>query len=389
MEQSVQEQPKQAASFSFNRAPGEFLSFLRGVNERTITLTAIVVAVAWVPPAALSALRGGAALLSFLTDYATQSRFLIILPVLILASPNVHERLCLVAHHLEIFIPQNQLARFQTNWASFERLRDSRVALAIILLVTYGAVLGLAENLGPESSAVLPWWRYGGGGFRWASLAGTWAVFISYPILIYFTLLWLWRQLLWTRFMRSTARLDLRLIAAHPDGLGGIGLIESAFRGQRPFSFCMGAAVAGAVANRVLHHGEALTSFGYDAAFLVGAVLLVCVAPYFVFTPKLMQMRRRGMLSYGEFACFVGEQFEKKWLKQPGAFNQDVITASDFSATNNLYGIVRNIDDIRMVPVGRFDFYVVLVVAFVPAIPVLIGSIPFDVIVRGAVKLLF
>jgi hypothetical protein len=389
MEQSVQEQPKQAASFSFNSAPGKFLSFLHGVNERTVTLTAVTIAVAWVPAAVLSAFRGGAALLSFFTDYATQSRFLIILPVLILAAPNVNKRLCLVAHHFETFIPQTQLARFHTNWASFERLRDSRITQAIILLVTYGTIVWLSEHVGPESSAVLPWWKEGGGGFRWASLAGTWVMFISYPILIYFTLLWLWRQLLWTRFMRSTARLDLRLIAAHPDGLGGIGLIESAFRGQRPFSFCLGTGLAGGVANRVLRHGEALSSFGYDAAFLVGAVLLVCVAPYFVFTPKLMQMRRRGLLRYGEFACFVGEQFEKKWLKQPGAFNQDVITASDFSATNNLYGIVRNIDDIRMVPVGRFDFYAVLVVAFVPAIPVVLGSIPFDVLAHGAIKMLF
>jgi hypothetical protein len=315
MKQTLREHSDRAAALSSLWRP---LDFLHSANERALTFAGFAVAAAWVPPAVLSALRGGAPLVSFLTDYATESRFLIILPVLILAAPNVNKRLCLVAHHLEPFIPQTQLARFQTNWASFERLRDSRIARAMIVLLTYGAIVWLAEHVGPESSAVLPWWKDGGGGFRWASLAGTWVVFISYPILIYFTLLWLWRQLLWTRFMRSTARLDLRLIAAHPDGLGGMGLIESAFRGQRPFSFCLGAGLAGAVANRVLHHGEALTSFGFDAAFLVGAVLLVCVAPYFVFTPKLMQMRRSGMLSYGEFACFVGEQFEKKWLKQPG-----------------------------------------------------------------------
>ena len=47
--------------------------------------TAAAVAVAWVPLAVLSAFRGGITFRSFLTDYATQSRFLIVIPVLILA----------------------------------------------------------------------------------------------------------------------------------------------------------------------------------------------------------------------------------------------------------------------------------------------------------------
>ena len=51
----------------------------------------MAVAVAWVPLALLSALRGGGSFQSFLTDYATQSRFLIIIPVLILSAPALHE----------------------------------------------------------------------------------------------------------------------------------------------------------------------------------------------------------------------------------------------------------------------------------------------------------
>jgi hypothetical protein len=51
-------------------------------------------------------------------------------------------------------------------------------------------------------------------------------------------------------------------------------------------------------------------NFGDVAIVLVGAVLLVCIVPYFVFTPVLLQIRRRGQLRYGAFARAMGEQFE-------------------------------------------------------------------------------
>src|SRR3954469_7491880 len=78
-----------------------FIDLFRAASSRTLIRTSIAVAAAWVPPAALSAVRGGDSSLSFPTDYATQSRFLIILPVLILAESPLRQRLALVAHHFE------------------------------------------------------------------------------------------------------------------------------------------------------------------------------------------------------------------------------------------------------------------------------------------------
>jgi hypothetical protein len=384
----LQSKSKQVASSLLSK-PWRLLDSLRGASERLLTVTAIAVAVTWIPPAVLAGLRGGRPFLSFLTDYASQSRFLIILPVLILGAPNLQKRLARVAHHLEEFVQESQLSTFQASWASFERLRNSRVAQVVIVLLTYALVVCVGHYVSSGGAEVVGWWKGGGGGFRWFSPAGMWAIFISYPILAYFTLLWLWRQVLWTRFMGATARLDLRLIAAHPDGLGGIGFVESAFRGQQPFSFCLGAALAGAVANRMFHHGQKLASFGDVAVVLVASVLLICVAPYFAFTPVLTQMRRNGLLKYGAFARAAGEHFEKKWLDGPESLNQDVLMVADFSAMHNLYGVVRNVNDVSVLPVSRVDLYALFAAAFVPVIPVVIGSVPFDVVAQAAIKMLF
>ena len=288
----------QIASASLSRS-WKFPGFLDG--ERIGTFTAVAMAVAWFPPALFSGFRARSVLFSFLTDYAFQTRFLIILPALILAAPSLNKRLDKVAHQLKEFLPEYQLPDFETNWASFKRLRNSVVARVVIVFVTYALFVELAQYLSPQGGEIFAWWK-SGAGFGWFSIAGTWALFVSYPILVYFTLLWLWKQFLWTRFMRATARLDVRLIAVHPDNLGCIGFLVSELRGQRPFGLCLGLGLTGAVANRVLHEGESLADFGHVAAVFVAAVLLICVAPYLAFSPALMQMRRYGLPKYGAFA---------------------------------------------------------------------------------------
>ena len=370
-------------------SPRVFLAMFRTASSQTLTRVAIAVGFAWVVPAILSLLRGGATFVSFLTDYASMTRFLLIIPVLIVAEPPLRERLDLVVHHFERFlVPREQVPRFQAEWAACERLRDSKLARGFLVLLTYGTAAFLGQYLSPEGSEFVSWWR-GSGGFRAFSPAGTWALFVSYPILVYLIFLWLWRQLLWVWFLWATTRYDLRLVAAHPDNLGGLGLLEASLRGQLPFSFCMGVGLAGAVANRMFHEGHKLVAYRHLPVILIAAVLLVCVAPYFVFTSTLMRIRRRGMLRYGAFARAVGEQFEQKWLDRADSVDQDVLTVPDFSTTADLYGVVNNINDIRVIPVGAVDLYALIGIALAPGIPVIIGAIPFDTVMEDAMKLLF
>ena len=372
---------------SYSR-PQVFLDLFRDASSQTLTWTGVAVALAWLPLALLSALASGS-FPSFLTDYATQSRFLIVIPVLILSAPALHERRQQVAEHIETFlVPRDQHPTFHADWTSTDKLRDSWLVRILIAVLVYATVIWLDRYLSPQGVEFTAWWK-GTGGLRFMSLAGTWAAFVSYPIVFYLGFLWLWRQLLWLRFLRSTTRLNLQLVAAHPDGLGGLGFLEGALRGQLPFAFCLGVGLAGAVANRVFHDGQKLMAFRNLPLILIAAVLLVCAAPYFLFTSTLMRMRRHAMLKYGAFARAVGEQFEKKWLDRAGSLDEDVLEVPDFSTTTDLYGVVSNINNIRVIPVGLVDVYALVVVALIPAIPIVIASIPFNTVMQDAMKLLF
>ena len=309
--------------------------------------------------------------------------------MLILSAPALHERRSQVAKHIEIFlVPRDQYSNFHDDWTLSDKLRNSWSARILIAALVYGAVIWLDRYLSPNGAEFTGWWK-GGGGLRFMSPAGTWAAFVSYPIVMYLLLLWLWRQGLWLRFLRSTTRLKLQLVAAHPDGLGGLGFLEGALRGQLPFVFCLGVGLAGAVANRIFHDGQKLAAFRHLPLILIGAVLLICAAPYFLFTSTLMRMRRHGIERYGALARAVGEQFEKKWLHRANSVDEDVLSVPDFSTTADLYGVVDNINNIRVFPVGLVDLYSLIVVALIPAIPIVIASIPFDTVMQDGMKLLF
>ena len=127
---------------------------------------------------------------SFLTDYATQSRFLIIVPVLILSAPALHERRLQVAQHIETFlVPRDQYPEFHEDWTSSDKLRDSWLAKILIAVLVYATVIWLDRYLSPEGIEFTGWWK-GGGGLRFMSPAGTWAAIcqLSDPVLPEFSL---------------------------------------------------------------------------------------------------------------------------------------------------------------------------------------------------------
>lgn len=365
-----------------------FLDLIRSASSTTLIRAAIAAAIAWVPPAILSAFRGTHIFLSFLTDYAALTRFLIVIPILILAEQPLYSRYGLVAHHFETtMVADDEKARFNAQWRSHETLKDSIIVRIILILGSLAIAAWLSEYLHPEGSEFLDWSR-GPSGFRSFSLAATWEIFVSYPILAYFTLHWIWKQIIWSRFLRSTTHLNLRLIAVHPDHLGGLGFLEASLLAQLPFSFCLGVGLAGAIANRVFHEGQKVMAYRFLAPVLIAIALLISVAPYFLFTPTLIQMRRKGMLKYGALAHAVGEKFEQKWFRHDDSLSEDVLTTPDFSSPRNLFGVVEYMDQIRVIPISLINIYLFIVAALIPCIPVFIAAIPFSVLMKLALKLL-
>ena len=147
------------------------------------------------------------------------------------------------------------------------------------------------------------------------SLAGWWRVLVSQPLYQVLIGLWLWRILLWARFLWRVVRMDLRLIASHPDRLGGLRFVLIPLRGFSLLAFAIGAIAASSVAESVIFDGRHAADFKYLIGGQVLLVLFLLAGPLMILSWRLLDLKITGTLHYGWLASELGRQFESRWIK--------------------------------------------------------------------------
>jgi len=220
------------------------------------------------------------------------------------------------------------------------------------------------------------------------SVAGFWYVFVSMPLLVILFFGWLWRIMLWGRFLFKVSRLNLHLIAAHPDRASGLKFLDSSLMAFMPIAFTLGVVAAGSVANRVLHQGAPIESLNKTVIGLAVCVLVMFVGPLLVFVLKLHHNKVKGVFSYGELADGVGRQFEHRWLANYDKFASGALEATDFSATTDLYQVVANVYEMKIVPFELKSLIILIIVTLLPFIPVVLMFIPLKRVADELLKLL-
>jgi ABC-type multidrug transport system fused ATPase/permease subunit len=193
---------------------------------------------------------------------------------------------------------------------------------------------------------------------------------------------WLWRVVLWTRFLISTARLDLQLNAAHPDGAAGLGFVGYSVQAFSVLALAFSVIVAGTLANRIIHAGAALHELAYTIGIVIVVLVLLFCAPLLAFSRRLLQTWRAGVYAYGKLAREVGERFEAKWLTARRV-EEGALEVPDFSAVTDVYSIVANVYRMRIVPFALISVVVLTAAASAPFVPVALLTVPFDKIVSA------
>lgn len=368
------------------------LGLVRPGDSRSVRRAQLVMLIGWVPPAVLAAVQAfvmrDEAAKTFFTDFAVYARLLVAAPLLILAEPDCIPRLsAIVRHFLEAgLVRAPDVKRFETAVASTRRLLNARAADFVAVLIAYALIGLLVVNAAPGTASA--WSVAGGRGAAAISPAGWWYVLVSLPLLLVLFVGWLWRVLLWGRFLWLVSRLDLRLIPGHPDHAGGLRFVGTSLRGFRLLGLALGAIAAGAEANSVAYAGASPLDFKHVAVGLLVFMLVLSAGPLTVFVRKLRAAKQRGAFEYGALACAVGRQFEQKWLGGAGIVDEGVLDAPDFSATTDLYQIVANVYEIDLLPFGLKSLGELVFTTLLPFVPVALMAVPLEVILERLARLL-
>jgi hypothetical protein len=278
---------------------------------------ALFVGLAWGVPLLLSLLAGAAygppAENPYLTDLGVWARFFIAVGLFVLMERQVQRRLRV---HLGQFSLAPLLApgSFEAAATAVTRAlqrRDARLPEAICLaiaIVISGA--SLLRFLDAESAS----WAVRASGRNTLTPAGWWCVVVSAPLFWFLLLRWLWRLLVWCKLLRDLAALELRLVATHPDGHGGLAFIGQYPNAYTTFIFAV-SCVLGAGLAKTLPGGDLTpATYGYVMGGWLLIVLLLFAHPLAAFRKPLNALRERTLLACSAQATRYHRAAERELL---------------------------------------------------------------------------
>lgn len=368
---------------------------LISVKDRPAVLRRIllVVAVGWLPLMLLclvdSQVNHDAAATTFFGDIAVHARLLLAAPLLIACEYVVLPRLESIAKHLanSSLIASEDRDRYAAEVEKCHSMSARMRYSGEIALVAYvlAFIMLIAAS---KANYDLPGWQHSAHSSS-LSLAGWWHLMISQPILLGLILGWLWRLIVWLRFLAFISRLGLLLIAVHPDNAAGLQFIAYTPRIFAPVGLALSIVVAGMMANNAVHHG--LSPIDHIATPLITAavITILFVFPPFIFTRVLVTAWRQGVFKYSDLASRIGKEFEEKWIGPGVLVDSSALSDPDFSSTTDLYSIVSNVYNMRRVLFDYQGAAAIVITALVPFVPVWLSAVPLKTLSKNLIGLFF
>jgi hypothetical protein len=344
--------------------------------------------IAWLPLLILSALQGvlfANVRIPFLYDPSAHIRFLLSVPLLIVAEVVIGPRIVAAASQFirSGLIPESRYQDFDGAIVDAIRLRDSTLAEAIILAITYfGAFLAIRFF----SATVSTWHSLVTESGHQFTLAGYWYALVSIPIYQFLVYRWLWRTFIWCKFLRRASKLDLQLIPTHPDQAGGLGFLGETHRLFAIFIFAY-AATASAVASReVLFDKVPIQTYKIPVVALIIIMLLIFLGPLFMFAPILLRTRRKGLHEYSTLACKLGRLYDQKWVKGMTPAGESLLSTPDNTSLANYSRDYELVDRMRVFPFEPRTAVVLALAGLIPMVPLLATVMPMEEIFKLLLK---
>jgi hypothetical protein len=364
-----------------------------GLMRACKSLIVIIPLLAWLPLLVLSAVDGqgfaGNVAVPFLPDLEVHVRFLLALPLLIIAELVVEQRMrpLLREFSQRNLIPENAMTRFQAAVAAALRLRNSVLAEVLLIGFVYaiGVLIIWRHYVALDIAA---WYATSSADGAKLSLAGMWYGYVSLAIFQFLLCRWYFRLFIWARFLWQVSRIELSLIPTHPDRVGGLSFLSETTRAFSVLAAAHGALLAGYLATRVVVMEMALTEFKAELAIMVVFVLCVTLGPLLVFTPQLVRARRMGLREYGVLATRYVSEFDTKWLRGGGRAEEPFMGSADIQSLADLSNSYNLVQSARSALIRKEVVLLLSVATLAPIVPLLLTMMPLEELLKKLVGIL-
>ena len=385
-----------ADNFSITRGgPLHWLAVRLGLagpeGGRVVRRAVLAVLLTWLPLVVLSFLQGEAygsqIAIPFLKDIAANVRFLIAIPILILAETGIDRtwRLLVQQFLRSGLVVEKELASFEAVLESTTRLRDRALPEALLLAAAFFPAFFFKTEflIGGVSN-----WHTTAMGPGALSLAGWWFILFSAPAFRFLMFRWLWRLLLVTALLWRVTGISLHLVATHTDMAAGLGFLSEGQKAFSPIVFAGGAVIAAQVGNAIAYQGVTLSSMKFPMFAYGGIAIIILVAPLLVVTPALIKIKKQALFEYGALVTVHNQLFDRKWIQKDHPADVVVLGNRDPSSLADLGSSFAVIRQMGIVPIDKPTLVSLALAAALPMVPVVLLSTPADDLIRLVLKML-
>jgi hypothetical protein len=351
---------------------------------RTKFLCLVYAAVTWGAMALLTVVQGvfynSALKIPFVFDVSEIARFLICGPLLIAAEPMIEPWLKNVVNQFRVLTPDAQKDEFNTIVARSTRMRE--LWWVEVLLIGFAL---LRPHIDPSIAFVheVPSWQTVG---AHASYAEIYCNFVAKPLMGCLWLRWLWKYICWSLLLCRIASLELRLIPTHPDDMAGLGFVAV---GQAKFSLVVAALavlVASGSADEILYAGVSFMEQRWIILCIVILSLVIFLTPLLAFTPKLIEVKRRGLFEYGQLAQEYVDAFDTKWIENKTTSRDGLLGHNDISTLADLENAFNIVQRMKIILIDKSILLSFVLSAIVPFMPLALTMISIEDLIDRLLK---
>jgi hypothetical protein len=343
---------------------------------------AVLIAIGWLPLLLITLFLHRRGLPSFLASYRIHARMLLAVPALLLGEIFMESRFRAVMAHIRRagLLEAPDMAYMDGVIARLVRLRDAYFPeFAVLVLLIVHTALSYRGLVDVDPA---PWVGQGAGAELHLSAAGWYAVLVSAPLFQFLLGLGLWKWLLWTFFAFKLSRRNLKLIATHPDGHGGLGFLGLTASAFAPVAFAATSVIGATWRHDILHNGTHLMDYRLDAIVLVVIIALVALGPLLFFVPRLAELRRRGIMEYGILGQIHSTEFHEKWILNRLGHEYEFLQAPESTTLANFGNSFEKIAQLKPFPADTGTLYVLAGSVAIPALPVILAVVPLTVVLK-------
>ncbi len=344
---------------------------------------ALAVALTWLPLVAYAIWQRrflpGTVAEPLLQHFGVHARFLLALPLLFVAEATIRNslRVSLPQFSSGGLITDADLPAFRAILERASGLRTSPIAfVSIITLAVLASVIGWYRA---DDFHELTWDAPADQGVHFGVY---WFSFVSRPIFVMALLAWVWRLGIVGWAFARIARLDLALVATHPDRAGGLGFLERTTAGLTPLFLAISVPIAGRWAHEAAYHGLDLRTLMAPAAALLLLNMAIAVAPMLTFAPRLLALRLGGLARWGALLAEHGRLVERRWLRRETVDDDALLAAPELGPVADTAAIYETVRGLRIAPVARGTLLAPLVATAIPLIAVVATQIPIGEIAK-------